>query len=431
MNYSGNKNESKIAIIGAGMTGLSVGKELKRKGYKHVTIYEKKDSVGGKVGIFDHENISYDTGAVFFSSSFTELVDEVRRHNIDTVKVEKRFQIAESKGNFNLDEYRSQYYCGRKILISLLSFAKLSVLNSKIRLPGLNNVSPELTLPMNLFLEQNPSLKPMFIPLKSMLVGMGYGFYEETPAIYYLKLLYPYFKGSIKEKLSSIFNLGYSAETYYFQNGYQRFLCEYSKDLDVRFSSNIKKINRNGSDNKICISINESTEYFDCIIIATPLNDALNFLDCSELEIKQFQRVKCYNYYSVQFDADFMSPGETFFYSEINTIDKTGEILLATSYKQNGIITAYLHLPSGKDTSYIEHKLKRLVESKNGTFNKIIHVTPNNYFPHVDWEELNSFFNELESLQGKNATFFASSIMNVETVFECLRYGQYICRKYF
>ncbi|HAP38008.1 hypothetical protein A2574_01090 [Candidatus Shapirobacteria bacterium RIFOXYD1_FULL_38_32] len=47
----------KIAIIGAGLTGLTAGYELSKKGHK-VTIFEKSDDIGGLVGGFEIEGTS-------------------------------------------------------------------------------------------------------------------------------------------------------------------------------------------------------------------------------------------------------------------------------------------------------------------------------------------------------------------------------------
>ena len=47
----------KIAIIGAGLTGLTAGYELSKKGHK-VTIFEKSDDIGGLMGGFKIEGTS-------------------------------------------------------------------------------------------------------------------------------------------------------------------------------------------------------------------------------------------------------------------------------------------------------------------------------------------------------------------------------------
>ena len=40
--------DSKIAIIGAGAGGIHMAYELKKKGFKDITVFEKDDHVGGK-----------------------------------------------------------------------------------------------------------------------------------------------------------------------------------------------------------------------------------------------------------------------------------------------------------------------------------------------------------------------------------------------
>ena len=57
--------DSKIAIIGAGAGGIHMAYELKKKGFKDITVFEKDDHVGGKAYTFKVGDKCYDTGTVF------------------------------------------------------------------------------------------------------------------------------------------------------------------------------------------------------------------------------------------------------------------------------------------------------------------------------------------------------------------------------
>ena len=48
---------AKVAVIGSGIMGLTVGYELLKKGYR-VSIFEKDDSVGGMSASFDFNGLS-------------------------------------------------------------------------------------------------------------------------------------------------------------------------------------------------------------------------------------------------------------------------------------------------------------------------------------------------------------------------------------
>jgi protoporphyrinogen oxidase len=55
----GNKNHSEICIIGAGISGLTAGALLTKKGYK-VTIFEKESLIGGRALSFDASSYTVD-----------------------------------------------------------------------------------------------------------------------------------------------------------------------------------------------------------------------------------------------------------------------------------------------------------------------------------------------------------------------------------
>ena len=55
----GNKNHSKICIIGAGISGLTAGALLTKQGYK-VTIFEKESLIGGRALSFDASSYTID-----------------------------------------------------------------------------------------------------------------------------------------------------------------------------------------------------------------------------------------------------------------------------------------------------------------------------------------------------------------------------------
>jgi predicted NAD/FAD-dependent oxidoreductase len=67
----------RIAIIGAGISGLAAARELKANG-KDVVIYEKSRAVGGRIATRRHENLVFDHGAQNIKSAGTAL-DAVAR----------------------------------------------------------------------------------------------------------------------------------------------------------------------------------------------------------------------------------------------------------------------------------------------------------------------------------------------------------------
>ena len=55
----------KAIIIGAGVGGLATANILAKQGYS-VTVYEKNDQVGGRMGLLEKDGFRFDTGPSWY-----------------------------------------------------------------------------------------------------------------------------------------------------------------------------------------------------------------------------------------------------------------------------------------------------------------------------------------------------------------------------
>ena len=56
--------------VGAGVAGLSAAQRLKDIGYRHITIYEKRERIGGKVLSYHHKGRVYELGPIRSSGQY-------------------------------------------------------------------------------------------------------------------------------------------------------------------------------------------------------------------------------------------------------------------------------------------------------------------------------------------------------------------------
>ena len=84
---------AKIAVIGAGLAGLTVARELSQ--YHQVTVFEKSRGVGGRLATRYAGDYEFDHGAQFFTAKSPQfqaflkpLIDQgvVCRKQLDTVE---------------------------------------------------------------------------------------------------------------------------------------------------------------------------------------------------------------------------------------------------------------------------------------------------------------------------------------------------------
>jgi hypothetical protein len=76
--------KDKIVIIGAGISGLYIGIELLRAGYRNITIYEKYNYVGGRIVTINREKegLQYEIGAARIHREHRMVRDLMRRYGL-------------------------------------------------------------------------------------------------------------------------------------------------------------------------------------------------------------------------------------------------------------------------------------------------------------------------------------------------------------
>ena len=66
--------KKKIAVLGAGLGGLAAAIHLSSKGYD-VTLFEKNEDSGGKIGIIQENGFTFDTGPSVITLPF--VIDDI------------------------------------------------------------------------------------------------------------------------------------------------------------------------------------------------------------------------------------------------------------------------------------------------------------------------------------------------------------------
>jgi len=75
------KNGKKVAVVGAGISGIIAAFDLDKKGYQ-VTIYEKTDKIGGRLWNFQGDQLSKET-----------IEEELAVMNKDDIKINQESQL--------------------------------------------------------------------------------------------------------------------------------------------------------------------------------------------------------------------------------------------------------------------------------------------------------------------------------------------------
>ena len=104
MNDRSASGRKKIAVVGAGIAGLTAAYELKKAGYE-VDVFEKNSATGGRMATRHGGNIPFDTGADFFSENYSSLKSYAQELNIPwlTELEGSTHRIIKNGKTYNLD----------------------------------------------------------------------------------------------------------------------------------------------------------------------------------------------------------------------------------------------------------------------------------------------------------------------------------------
>ena len=445
-----NKDKNaRIAVIGGGAGGISVGYFLQKQGYTQVTVLEREGQIGGKCDSLTYQGKSFDLGANYITSDY-KIVQKIAREVGAHMFTEERLRAYNPKTHKFSSLLKAVSQDSSLLTVgwqAIRYFFKRWRLNGVIssKNPGYGGISqyPELTHSFADWLDKNnlSALKTLFsIPISLM----GYGNLDQVSAAHamtYMSL--GTFSNLIFAALSPKI-LGYPKR---FTEGYGRFLERISWKLQVMTNVEIHKVRRNYEGITLDVSIHEQiltkvvsskkTLEFDYMIIASPLtyNALQSWLsDMRPVEEELFKRVHLNPYILTTYVAKHMEEFSAVSY--MLPEPALGQpYVLTRQFFDNDLISFYTRtrenqLVSKEDILRMQKKFIRdaggEVEGEYYTY------TDWPYFPHFSLEDMQKgYYDTLESLQGENRTYYVGGLLNFELVETIFNYSKYLVKRHF
>jgi oxygen-dependent protoporphyrinogen oxidase len=454
------KSESRIAIVGAGPSGLTAADTLQELGYQKITVFEKNDRVGGKVysknltaGIPGApENIA-ELGAVFASADYTLVLDLANKHGVKTEAYGGAQTILDESGVRHTGEsfLTSRYPEPTRLIAATAAYGVRQAENFMSNANGFALGPNALDQTFDQFIAEPVPLlgniEPITEAARSVLVGFGYGYYETVPAAYFWKLLPWLMKIGGPKGLTP-------AQYLTFPEGFQSLWTKVAADLDVRLNSEVTSITRRRipgrflqpSRDVVDISVNGGpSQEFDYVIISAPLNKVPSFVQFDQKDpedratVELFSKVKSLRYFVSVFFAGGLVNGEALFFHKNAFPDAINHVNVWANREPTAPFVAYQIAERGLSTDEVKDVLKADVASQNGV---VVPVAPgrdllvqqewDNYFPHVTEADMkDDFYGKVEALQGKKGTYYVGGTLSFETVEHSARYAKELVLKNF
>jgi predicted NAD/FAD-dependent oxidoreductase len=419
----------RIAVVGAGPSGLTAADTLKQLGYGRVTVFEKNDRVGGKVNSLRVGGNVSELGAVFASPDYTKVLGLADKYNIPYVSYEGKQTILDENGNAQTaDEFLKSRYSTAEILAATASYTAALGLFSAINEPTLALVpaQADLYLPFGEFAARY-GFSPIAELVKSIMIGFGYGYYENTPAIYYMKLMGWLVKPSLTQGLEP-------AHYFTFPSGYQSIWEAVAQSLDVRLKSEVTSVARpspTGAPVQITINGVEKLD-FDEIVISAPLHRVSNFMTLGTDEADLFAQVASERYDVSLFNATGITTGEALFFHGNATPSRINHVNVWASRDPALPFVGYQIVDASATGAQITGALQDDIASRGGQLAALLLRQEWDYFPHVGTGALRGgFYYRLAALQGQRHTFYVGGTLAFETVEHSARQAEALVRTHF
>ena len=416
-----NKLDSKIAVIGGGLSGLVIGDGLQKKGYKNVTIFEKNQRLGGKLHTIWYKGKSYELGAIFGLPSQRNLKALMKRLNIkaDGPKL--------SRINYNSHGQKIMPIPKDKLKAFVEELDRLpNVLGSYKSLEDITmgEIEPSLMIPFSKWCEIHE-----FIILKTVYVHyftvFGLGNIEEVPALYVLRIM----------NYDSLMSFMELPEFATWEQGVSSIIDSLSEGIhDIRLGQNVIDISLS-INNSLMIETEFEVLEFDYVVI-TPNLDQFLGLSIWDQEMRKHLNSIRYQYFNVYlFIVDKVPKGCGCILENLES-SRQGHITIWDSrWESNngeGMVVVYAYNPPDNSKIFSLDLIKDDL-SKLGIQNSRLYQARRwKHCPYVDTQELeNGFYDKMERMQGKNNIFLAGEIMSTLSMENTIRYAQDLVNRFF
>jgi hypothetical protein len=452
----------KIAVIGAGASGLTAAYTLKESGYKNVTVFEREATAGGKICSYEYNGHFYELGALYFDSVYYQTVLDLGKEfgldyadwngPIGTFNMEGKWWFRRDMKktfakvpvefrtiiqNDGASKESSEKWNKFQLFTAYLNWKWLILKHRRTIMgtPGFPSTISEMYINFNEFALTH-HITPMAHPMAVFMTACGYGYFTDVPAVNYMKIVPCALAPDRKRS--------------YVINGWQSFWQRMADSLTVRYNAEVTKVKRfqKGIHDKIKITANNKKEIFDRVIVSAPLELAHHFMTLSEKEAYLFKKIKNFEYYVTliklkkELNKDPNLPDQPLTGGVIDHIypNSVGHIVcvLKSMHNNEHVYTFYQLNNWEKSPDEMFQILNEDITKLGG---EIDEKAPNNgiliqkrwtYFPHVLTQDLQAgFYEDLMDLQGVQGTYYIGSIMDFESVEHTARFSKYLMQRHF
>ncbi len=411
----------RVCVVGGGAAGLATAWALEREGYA-VTLLERGPEVAGKCASLELDGHVYDWGGHLCTAHYRALA-----RMTDALGVEKDPATPTLVYDLEAGSVRPREDNAR-LREEYLRYQGLRAAQFPGLLePGLHRVATTLAQPVEAWLRAN-DLKQLGEALGINYTACGYGFLQDETlaALYVLKAA----------ELGGILSTGRSSglpEAWTPRGGFGAFWRRVAGSLaDVRCNAAPRAIERTADG--VVVHLGSERLTFDRLVVASPLDEALGFLDASPEERALFSRVRYLDYHTLVVRAQGLPRGGFYLLRDhCRDARRLGHpVAFHHRYDDSDVYLFYAYGAPGLGRDALESRLREDVARLGGRVEAVVAHRPWRYFPHAASADVaDGYYGRLEALQGQRRTYYVGSLFNFELVEANVAYAHDLVARHF
>ncbi|MDK8182403.1 FAD-dependent oxidoreductase [Paenibacillus sp. UMB4589-SE434] len=413
--------DQEIAIIGAGISGMTIAHELAQKGYTRITILEQEDRVGGKCHSIEYKSKTYEMGTLIGLPSYKHTQELMAEYGLTD-----KGPLLE-RGFFNKHGSKTSQIPLDQIEAFTEQFKRLPNLLSQydcLKEPGFLRLPEELCQPFASWCEVHDLtvIQQVYMHYFST---FGFGSVDEVPAAYVLKFLN-------FDNLLSFIEITHMITWPQGANALIKRMADRIDDLRLTCSVQYMEL---GSDGRVRVETNQGTFYFDHVIYTSSLHHARHLLSLSPAEQQLMEQVTYERFRVYAYRVEGI-PELSGYIPDNMSSDRKGHMMAWyyrwTDEENTDLITVYVMENEDMSDQQMRETVEEELRKLGGTHIRLYMIKQWEHFPHVNSAALRAgFYDQLDRLQGKQHIYYAGEIMNFPTLENCIIYAKYLVNRFF
>lgn len=428
--------ELSIAIIGAGPSGLMAAAELKERGYHNVIVYEASNQIGGKVKSVQHEGHTYEMGAVVTAPDYEIVLGLAKELGIKVAPTPLSYEISPEGHVRGMSDYVWERHGKATTIASVYQFYRLVKRYPDFFKPGFEGTPSNMHKTFEEYMKEQ-NIEAISDAYRTIMVGCGYGFAEDMPAPYWMKLMKTFAYEGAKYTLNPFAGTFFNA----FPNGWQQLWVEFAKarGLDIRLNARVKSIRRNSDRGipRVTLHVGINRRVFDRVILTVP-HLASKLMDLNQDELAVFSRVRTIPYKTTLVEIDGLPKTAHLWPRAYSTkyddqgMPNDGKVMLISNNKGTNVYQVYQFTNQGKSSSDLRDVMIANIARMKGEVKNVLVEDMYDYIPHFDADAFREEIPlKLIDMQGQGGVYFTGALMNFETVELSAQHGRHVVQQYF